>query len=359
MATDQTVMTLSSALDIAARYDVVVGNRSKFTPYVDAMRAANPSLKLLVYENAAFAQKNEGSRYPAPWYAHDRDGNRVTSTGFGNYLMDITNPAWAQDVVSRCTVDLSANGYDGCYLDMLLPAPLLPGYLTALPVDSGTGQAWTSSGFAAAIFSLATKVRAGLPAIPLAGNALTTGGRYFATDGTTNAPLLDVLDAGHDEIWLRGGRQGVTKYPTEKQWLQYVNMLVDAGGRGRRVMVQTKLWTQATQTQVDAWHRYTVASFLMGTDGQSYLTFSPNQTMPGLTADSAYDRVDVGAPVGGFAKVGGVYQRQFTGGLAMVNPTMGSVTVPLSAGYRDLDGATVTSVVLAPNSGQVLTPAVG
>lgn len=355
MATDKVSVTLEQALDVAARYDIVVATRSKFTPYVAAMRAANPNLKLMVYENAAFAQKNEGTRYPSSWYAHDQNGNRVTSIGFGNYLMDITNPAWAQDGISRCQTDLSANGYDGCYFDMLLRAPLLPSYVSGLPVDSRTGTVWTSADFATAVVKLATALRTGLPGIPLAGNELTNGSRYFATDGSSNAPLLGVLDAAHDEIWLRGGSTGVTRYPTEKQWLQYVNMLVDIGSRGEQAMIQTKVWVPATAAQLDAWHRYTVASFLLGTDGRSYLNFSSAQTMPQMTADSPYDRVDVGSPLGAYAKVAGVYQRTFTKGIAMVNPTAASIAVPLAAAYRNLDGAVVTSVVLGPNSGQVLT----
>lgn len=355
-ATDKAVLTLDQALDIARRYDLVVVNGPKFTPYLTAMRTVNPSLKVLMYENAAFAQKSEGSKYPASWYAQSLAGNWVTSTYFGNYFMDIRNPGWAQDDVARCRSDLTVNKYDGCYFDMLLPAPLLPGYLTALPVDPKTGQVWTNPAFTAAIRDLAATLRAALTDIPLGGNALTTGGRYFATDGTSNAPLLDVLDVGHDEIWLRGGSQSVSKYPTEKEWLRSVNMLVEAASRGKQVQAQTKLWTSATAAQAAAWHRYVVASFLLGTDGNSYLNFSVSQTLAALTADSPYDRVDVGTPLGGFAKVDGVYQRQFTGGVSMVNPTAAAVTVPLTAAYRTLDGVTVTgSLVLGPNSGEVLT----
>lgn len=359
-ATDKAVLTLDQALDIAGRYDLVVVNGPKFTPYIAAMRAANPSLKVLMYENAAFAQKNQGTTYPTSWYAHGVSGNRVTSKYFGNYFMDIRNPGWAQDGIARCQRDQAANGYDGCYFDMLLPAPLLPGYLTALPVDPRTGQVWTSPAFATAIRDLTDALRAGLPNMPLGGNALTTGGRYFATDGTSNAPLLNRLDAGHDEIWLRGGSQSVSKYPTEKEWLLSVNMLVDAGSKGQQVQAQTKLWTTATAAQVAAWHRFVVASFLLGTDGNSYLNFSVNQTLAALTADSPYDRVDVGTPLGGFAKVGGLYQRLFTGGISMVNPTTAAVTVPLTAAYRTLNGVTVTgSLVVGPNSGQVLTTLIG
>lgn len=355
-ATDKAVLTLDQALDIARRYDLVVVNGPKFTPYLTAMRTANPSLKVLMYENAAFAQKSEGSKYPASWYAQSLAGNRVTSTYFGNYFMDIRNPGWAQDDVARCRSDLTVNKYDGCYFDMLLPAPLLPGYLTALPVDPRTGAVWTMPAFTTALYNLASSLRAGLPGIPLAANALTTGGRYFATDGTSNAPLLGQLDAGHDEIWLRGDRQSVNKYPTEKEWLASVNILVSAASKGQQVMTQTKVWTSATRAQVDAWHRFVVSSFLLGTDGRSYLTFSPDQSMAGVTADSAYDRVEVGTPLGGFAKVAGVYQRQFAAGIGLVNPTSSTVTVPLTATYRTLDGVTVSgSITLGPSSGQVLT----
>jgi hypothetical protein len=50
-----------------------------------------------------------------------------------------------------------------------------------------------------------------------------------------------------------------------------------------------------------------------------------------------------------------VYRRVFSNGLVLVNPTTASATVALSEPYRTLSGTLVTSVSLAPHTGQILT----
>jgi hypothetical protein len=322
------------------------------------MRAANPNLKVLMYENGALVKT--ATQYPSAWYAHSSSGALVRSRApgvfnAGNYLMDMGNPDWLNASATRCATDRATSGYDGCYYGMLSLSALAPGYLDSQPIDTSTGLPWTEQAWVVAMEHAVTAIRDANPGVIITANTLQAGGTYFNTDGTSVRPILDLEDAGQAEDFLRGGTARVTNFQSEDQWVDTVSMLVDAGARGDRILAQTKIWTTATAAQIDAWHRYTVATFLMGTNGLSYLNFSTDHTMAALTADSSYDRVNIGSPIDTFAKVGGVYRRDFTNGIALVNPTTSVVSVPLLGCVTDLGGLIHTlSITLQPNQGDVL-----
>src|SRR5436309_857296 len=85
-------VTQDQAVADATSLDVIVARKGTFTPYLAAMRSANPNLKLLVYLNGAYAQQNQGpstGAYPSSWYAKGTNGAPVTSKSEGNWLMDV------------------------------------------------------------------------------------------------------------------------------------------------------------------------------------------------------------------------------------------------------------------------------
>ena len=67
-------VTRERAVRQARHFDMIVALKGTYAKYVDAMRAANPDLTLLVYLNGVMAQANEGSKYPDSWYRDRRPG---------------------------------------------------------------------------------------------------------------------------------------------------------------------------------------------------------------------------------------------------------------------------------------------
>ena len=129
-------------------------------------------MTVLVYHNGAFAQKNEGTRYPPDWYARDANGNKVVQTVFGNYLMDVSHSGWVGEVVRQCRTAKTATGADGCYTDMLMTAPLFENYASGgKPINPATGRPWTFPEFQAAVERIADAVRTGVPG-PYAANGV-------------------------------------------------------------------------------------------------------------------------------------------------------------------------------------------
>jgi Hypothetical glycosyl hydrolase family 15 len=339
--------TEPEAIALAQQFDVIAEKAGTFASYASDMHVANPTLKIVAYLNGAFDITPGGTVYPPTWYAHDSNGNRIKSIGFGNWLMDPTNPQWAPTVADLCSATLVSTHDDGCFLDTLGVGPLSRGYVTGVPVDPTTQQPYTAAKWIAAqTNTIAAVAKVASIVIP---NGLADGAQYPQT-----SPLLAASDVAMAETWLRVSNDPPTAFPSTAEWLADVNMLTNAESNGWAVMTVTKLWTAATAAEVDQWHRFTVASFLMGAGGNSAYNFTAAKTVAGMTATNSYDNVAIGTPTDSYALQGGVYERSFTNGLAIVNPGTSSVTVTLGTTYQNLDGNLVTQETLAPNSGDVL-----
>jgi hypothetical protein len=345
--------TAAQAVTIAQQFDVIAVQSGIFSPYVSAMKAANPALKIVAYINGAFDQSTGGTTYPSTWYARDAKGNRIQSVSFGNWLMDPT-PAWGSAVASKCAAARAASKYDGCFLDTLGLGPLLPNYVTGIPIDSTTKVAYTSATWIRAQSATVSNVLAANPGAIVVPNGLASGSKYFAGSGASTAPLLAASHMAMSELWLRISNNSVGTYPTAAKWKQNVDMLVNAESNGWAVMTTTKLWTSASTAQQAAWHKFTLASFLLGAGGRSAFSFSTASAAPALLATSPWDSVAIGTPTGAYTTSGGAYVRNFTLGESVVNPGTTAVTLTLGASYVNLDGVTVTSLTLPAHSGDVL-----
>jgi Hypothetical glycosyl hydrolase family 15 len=344
----QAIGSQSQAIALAEQYAVIAEKGAIFAPFISAMHHANPALKVVAYLNATFDTTRNGTAYPLTWYAHDGSGHRIQSRGTGNWLMDPTNPLWAPNVANLCRAALARSRDDGCFLDTLGLGPLGAGYVTGLPMDPSTHAAYSASTWIAAqTHTIAAVARVANVIMP---NGLANGTQFLFT-----GPLLATSHLAMAETWLRLPGQSVSAFPTTAQWLAAVNMLADAEAHGWRVMTVTKLWTTATAAQVDQWHRFTVASFLMGAGGLGAYNFTISRTLAGVTAMNSDDRVAIGTPIGTYSLQSGVYERSFTNGIAVVNPGATPVAINFGTAYRNLIGDVVTHETLAPHTGDVLT----
>jgi Hypothetical glycosyl hydrolase family 15 len=346
-------VTLDQAVSEAKRFNIISATRTVYRPYVAQMKAANPNLKLLVYLNGTYAQQNQGSAFPDAWYSHTAGGAKITSGAYGNYLMNPASQGWIDTVVQTCIQFKADSGYDGCLLDMLGTGPLMPGYDTGLPVNPATGSVWTDSQWLAATSHLAATVRSAIAPAVLAGNGIQNGNSYFRS-GAPSSQLFNGVDIGMAETWIRAAHQGISSWPTEANWKSNVDTIANAGAHGNSIVAITKCWATGTDAQKEQWHRFALASFLLGNDGHSDFYFSYSASND-AASDNAMWHVALGQPLGAYANVGGVYLRDFAAGKVLVNPTAASVFIPLGGAYVDLDGNLVTSITLAPHTGQILT----
>jgi putative glycosyl hydrolase-like family 15 (GHL15) protein len=359
--TPTTTYTQAQAVVLAQNFDIVAAHpNNHLDQWIPAMKAANPNFRILIYFNGSFVPPNLASFYPANYYAHDALGNKITSTNFGNYLMDVGLTAWASAVVSLCQSKLAAAPYDGCFVDMLGDALVVhPGYLSSTPINPKTGLAWTQQDRMTATTAIAQAVATKIAPKLMMANGLAAGYRYFATTAPTSQ-LLNGAPSGQAETWLRQATRPITTFETEAAWLQDINMLADVATKGKAITVTVKVWIPATPAQIDQWHKYSLASFWMGQPygmpGSAYYAFLAPKSATMVAQVNAWDHVNIGSPTSKAGKFGGnVYQRAFTGGIALVNvSSTATYTVTLFRACTTLTGTSpVTTVTLPPESGEV------
>ena len=349
--------TLAQALAAANDYDLILATKNSYPPYVAQMRQANPDLKIVAYLNGIYAQSDEGTAYPEAWYARSAGGAKVQSKKFGNYLMDPTSQGWIQSRIQTCVQYATSAHYDGCYLDMLGNATMGAGYDTALPINPATGQPWTKPQWIAATSSLGATVAAAEPSLLVVGNGIANGNQYFDPASGPTSKLLTGLAGANAQGFIRSETDALTAFRSVTAWKNDVDMLANAGPRGRFVMAMTKVGRAATPAQLQQVHRYALASFLLGTNGTQYFYFSPNGNDDGVDApDTPDDHVNPGTPLSAYTALpNGAYVRRFSAGYAAVNPGMATVTVNLGGTYTDLDGHVVQQAILPPHTGMVFT----
>ena len=351
-------LTRDQALRAAQDFDVIIGLPRTYDVYAADMMAANPDLKLIAYMNGAYAQSGQATDFPDEWYARDQAGAKVVSTEWGNYFMNVGHPGWVDRVSQECAKRTATAGWSGCYLDMLGMGTLTAGYVSAPPVNPATGTVWTKPELATANSQLAAQVQGANPGRYVVANGLGSGTQYFGPTWGPTSKLLDGVPGGNAQGFIRGASAPIDAFPSVKGWKMDVDMLVNAGARGRSVFAMTRIWgTPATQEQKDAVHRFTLASFLLGTDGNQYLFWSDDGDQGADPQRHRYEDIFVGAPLARYsALTSGAYLRRFEAATVVVNPTTKPVTVNLGSDMTSLDGVRQRIVSLPARTGDVFRP---
>jgi len=351
-------LTRDQALRAALSFDVIVGLPRTYDVYAAEMRAANPDLKLIAYMNGAYAQSGQGTDFPDDWYARDLNGAKVVSSKWGNFFMNVGHPGWVDRVSQECAARSASAGWSGCYLDMLGVGTLTDGYVTSSPVNPATGKVWTKPQLTTATSHLATQVQGANSDRYIIANGLGSGNQYFGPAWGPTSKLLDGVLGGNAQGFIRGANAPIDKFPSVKGWKMDVDMLVNAAARGRSVFTMTRVWgTPATQAEKDAVHRFTLASFLLGTDGNQYLFWSDDGDQGADPQRHPYEDIFVGAPSAPYsAQASGAYLRRFGAATVVVNPTSKPVTVDLGSDMTSLQGKRQRVVSLPPRTGDVFRP---
>lgn len=342
----------AEAAEIARTSEVVVGIRGDFTGLVSTMKAANPNVKILVYMNGTFAQSTQGSAYPDSWYARNAGGGKVRSNNYGNYLMRHDVQGWRDDRLAFCRSLLAEDGFDGCMVDMLGTGALSEGYLNSVPINPNTGEALTPVEWIQSTGEIMASIRATMLGGTFMGNGVGNG-RRWADTSVPQAILVDAADYQMAETWGRIPEAPINSFYPEDRWKEDVDLLAEADARGGAIAVTVKTWVASTQAQRDQWHRFTLASFLLGTGGKSIYSFLESSTSnPGAT--DPWARINLGTPLEAANKTaGGTWVRHFSHGIALVNPSNATTSYNLGGSYVAEDGTRVSgTLVLGPNSGR-------
>jgi putative glycosyl hydrolase-like family 15 (GHL15) protein len=352
---------------IASMDDMVVAQPLVMSKIGPTLKADNPNITLLVYENAMYSGSNDPASMPESWYLHTSGGKRIVSTTGGGTMMNPRSTApftdangtyngWADYLAHSCARHQTSIT-SGCYLDMLGPGGIRPTYNVggAVPIDPNTGQVFDPAAYEAMTGSIADITRGALPAgTTVIGNGYLNGHAYYLRSSAT---LNNFTDSSQAQGWMTH----VASQISVPQWQRTVQMVIDNGAAGSSMIVHGECGC-TTDTEIDATRQFDLATYLLANTGHAFFDFTSG-TYPDIHAWQHWSPLyglNLGTPtqtlptVGGYF-VDGVYQRGYTGGLVLVNPGTAAVTVPLNQTYHTLAGAAVTSVRVGAHSAQILT----
>jgi PKD repeat protein len=290
------------------------------------------------------------------WWLHDRDdGSRFMYGRYGWYHMDVASPGWREEFARHVLSHLTAN-YDGalgddCWRDIAYTQGT--DRLTRVS-DATYGHIPDAkvASFHNDQAEMLRYVKGRFGSRLLYFNGLHGGGTY--TD------YLAATDGAWHEEFLHGGTKPVDWFPTYSTWQELLERLVYTQSAGKTITCYNRYYVVPPADIEQKGHFFSLATYLLGCGPTSYF----DHIQEGLTLETSYYPIwdaAIGTPTGAYYQAGGVYQRDFTNGKALVNPldSGNAVTVTLSRPYRVVayDGslsASVTSVSLATKTGVIL-----
>jgi hypothetical protein len=364
-------------------YDVLVAQSGLYKNYADAMHAANEDFELWVYANGTHTS-NPG--FPESWYMHDEDGVRLRSAPpwQTNYTMTpledgppatvngITGSSWNDWSLKNYERLVAISGYDGIYVDELGTGSLSSRDGMGEAIDPRTGKPWTRTQYMQDIGTFLASVAAQLPPDQvLACNGLGSNYRFYgrpvgfkgpfvtdygpATDGATS-PLL-AADYAAAELYVRAPTStAIDVWPKPDWWRAELAMTIASAGK---FMALTKTWVPSSQTQRDHWHRFSLGTFLLGSEMNDLYYFTPVRAATVTPFHPFWKHAKrLGAPKeAAYVLTNGLYRRQYQGGCVLVNPT------PTAKMYRTTRDFTLfsqfvakanTDVYVGPYEGEAL-----
>jgi Hypothetical glycosyl hydrolase family 15 len=303
-----------------------------------------------VYDDSyAIYRGSAEARAHPEWILRDSAGRPLyipsgcSGTSCPEYAGDISNPAFRQAWIEELKSEV-AKGYRGVFIDDVnMEMQVGNGNEeTVAPIDPSTGRAMTSEAWRGYMARFMQEVRAQLPDIEIAHNAIWYADEHAGTQDPSIRAEIEAanyifLERGANDSGLTGG---------EGQWslhalLGYVD---EVHALGRSVVMDGTSGTPQGMA-------YNLASYFLVSDGSDAVSGD------GQTPENWWSgwSVELGEALGPRYTWSGLLRRDFAGGMVLVNqPGEATRTVSLPTPMENAEGVTVSSVTLGPGSGAIL-----
>jgi len=297
--------------------------------------------------------KNSGGNYIHRKSNSEMDGKRA-------FVMDPGNPGW-RDWLSGKDKQFTDYGFDGIFQDLVTPIYWISGW-DSYPVNPRTGQQYTNAQWRHDLIGLMSTVKQKLGNKLLIFNGLNTGNEYY---GNNDPDPLDSSSADGLMIegFIRWVSDPLSSYRSETNWKKDVDLLAKVSAANKIIMVNTGVSGSPPYEQTERIARYFVSSYLLGLNGSSVFphfiagNYPPDTGLPDYyEKDIPLYHLQVGDAEAPYYYENNLYQRNFTNGKVLVNPTDTgqSYSVDLGAYYKDPDGNIVRTITLASKTGTIL-----
>jgi hypothetical protein len=261
------------------------------------------------------------------------------------YAADIGNPAWQQNYINGVKT-LAAKGYKGVFVDDVDMDINVGNGLgqSVAPVDPRTGLLMTDTVWKSYFAQFMEQLRAAVPGMEIVHNAVwfAGGGLHDASNPyiAREMKAADYIDIerGLNDSGLTGGTGSWSVYAV----MRYVDRVHSYGAH----VIYQSYAQDATAAE------YNLSGYLLTNDGGDYVS-TTGVSLPGQWW-SGYD-TNLGDALGARYLWNGVWRRDFTGGIVLLNePGSTTKTLDLGGTFRNTSGQSVTSVTLSASRGAVL-----
>jgi hypothetical protein len=307
---------------------------------VQKIKSINPSFRAIFYDNAL--THKEGAT--GDWYVRDaKTGSRLVNKDWGWYLMDIGNQAYRISLANFIKNNLVSNQvFDGVFLDDVWGAATLGQFYREGTKEQGVIPKPTIDSWHENMKTLLSEIKAAI------GNKL-----LIINTGYYNTDYLTMSDGQMDEAFCHANWQPFGEYYPSPSWERHLSSMV-AGSNSRKIyLAQSGIQKAATDDQTRKTARYCFAMFLFGANNNTYFYFSKNYK--GVTYFPEWD-IDIGSPTEDYHARSGtpLYEREYSKGLVVINPSSESFQIKLGDKYKNLDGVITDTITLASHEGEVL-----
>jgi hypothetical protein len=321
-----------------------------YSPYWDSRLAWYPNAWDYLDAYAIYNPSTLAGQHP-DWILKDASGNKLyipwgcSGGTCPQYAADIGNPAWRQYFIDTAKTAV-AKGYKGIHVDdvnMDMNVGNGSGQKVA-PIDPRTGALMTDSQWKKYFADFMEQLRAAIPNAEITHNGVWFNGGGLH-DGTQPEIAREIkaanyynMERGFNDAGLTGGTGIWSVYAM----LRFIDNVHAYGGH---VVIQSYA-SNLTAAE------YNLAGYFLINDGNDYVS-STVGSMPGSWW-SGYD-VNLGDAKGGRYLWNGVWRRDFTGGIVLLNePGATTKTLNLGSTFLNTSGTAVSSVTLSAAQGVVL-----
>jgi hypothetical protein len=282
------------------------------------------------YDDWAVVDANED------WFLHTAGAQRIQNTDHGWWLMDAGSAGWRQHLVDHAEATyLDTPYYDGLFADDVHDE--LPNFWNL----SGEVQAADIASWHADVTGLLSYIQTNLDPSKL---FFINSSQYGEYDYAAYVDGVMIEDYAHPN-WLADASHNADYFVMQK--VADLNYLT--GTLGKTVIVNTG----TTSAVTDAMVTYNLAAFFLGDNsGLGYFSFN-NWADPAHGYYSLMD-TDIGSASSGYVATQNIYERDFSGGKVVFNPsTIAYSNISLSGTYL-LDGAAVSFVDLSAHDAEIM-----
>ena len=296
------------------------------------------------------------ANHPA-WVLYDKNSKLVYgSTGNQEPLLNINNDEVKNALADDVNKIVTDGSYDGIVLDGVGDDLIRK---NSAPIYTGT-KTFTNQQRRDAAEGLIRAVRTKIPSkLLIIGGYAWANGTAYDDNSTEAQELANLGDGVHIDEFLRAPVSSTTDFKSETDWKKDVDYLSAISQDNKVVLITTRIYaTDATTDTVLTWLKYGVASYLLGKNGtHTYFQFDVQGSMSAATDPIL--SAPVGSPQEAYTKLSsGIYRRQFSNGIVLVNPTDEEKETELEGQYHLLNGSEqISKLKLLAHTGEILIKA--